>query len=351
MGVNIFKVRMKQTIQRIYPYIKEGRFYNYPNEVPEGFLLRSIYIYFKSFINRCFYHPQVADWQMKATIETRSLRPMITWIGHSTFLIQIAGVNILTDPIFGDATSLFPRILKPGIELMQLPPIDYVLISHNHLDHMDAQALVVLKEQHPHCRYLVPLCDKKWFDKRQFTHVSEYTWWQQEHYCTPSGADIKLTFLPAFHWSQRGLFDKNKSLWGSWMIEVDNRKIYFAGDTAYSRHFKLIGQEFSNIDCAIMPIGPCDPHKWMKFSHTNAQEAYEGFRDLGAHHFIPMHWGTFYFGTDTFDTSMNLLQGVWEEHHANHPKKQLHILRAGQTIDLPTIPADQLVQADQTIQM
>ena len=121
------------------------------------------------------------------------------------------------------------------------------------------------------------------------------------------------------------------------MIEVAGRTIYFAGDTAYSRHFKVIGQEFDHIDCAIMPIGPCEPHKWMKLSHANAQEAYQGFHDLGAAHFIPMHWGTFYFGTDTFDTPLNALQSVWKRFKDKEVlEEQLHIMRIGQTIDLPT---------------
>ncbi len=337
---------MKNSNQRMYPHIKNGRFFNYPNEIPEGFVFRSLYIYLKSYINRLLYHPHILDWQTTPCIEKKSILPVITWIGHSTFLIQVAGVNILTDPIFGDATSLFPRIFKPGIELAQLPPIDYILISHNHLDHMDAPALFVFKERYPHCRYLVPLGDKHWFDKRGFSQVHEYTWWQQEGFALESLAlqsfalnkeQITFSFLPAFHWSQRGLFDKNRSLWGSWMIEVAGHTIYFAGDTAYSRHFKAIGQEFDRIDCAIVPIGPCEPHKWMRFSHANAQEAYQGFKDLGAAHFIPMHWGTFYFGTDTFDTPLNALQSVWKRLEDKEVlQEQLHIMRIGQTIDLPT---------------
>lgn len=343
---------MKHIDRRIYPHRHQGRFYNYPHEIPEGFLLRSLYIYFKSFINRCFHHPKEVDWYVKSTIVQKSFHPVITWIGHSTFLIQIAGCNILTDPIFGDATSLFPRILRPGIDLTALPSIDYVLISHNHLDHMDAPALHMIKELHPACRYLVPLGDKYWFDRRGFTGVTEYTWWQSDSF--KLGAhNIVFTFLPAFHWSQRGIFDKNKSLWGSWMIEVNGKKIYFAGDTAYARHFTAIGREFGNIDYAIMPIGPCEPHKWMKFSHTNAHEAVQGFLELGATHFIPMHWGTFYFGTDTFDTPLRLLQKAWQEKVEQKQllSEQLHVMRIGQTMtvgdDALIAPADDNIQHTQ----
>lgn len=329
---------MKKQNQRIYPHVEHGRFYNYPNEIPEVFFFRSLYIYLKSFINRIFYHPRTDAWQMQLEPIERSQKPLITWIGHSTFLIQMNNINILTDPIFGDATSLFPRILQPGISIDKLPPIDFVIISHNHLDHMDEQALLVMRDRHPQCTFLVPLGDKQWFDARDFKQVREYTWWQDDTFALPLG-EVKFTFLPAFHWSQRGMFDKNKSLWGSWMIELAGKTIYFGGDTAYSRHFKSIGKEFERIDCAILPIGPCDPHKWMKFSHANPQGAYQGFRDLNAHHFIPMHWGTFYFGTDTFDTPMMMLKDVWQKHVEKEVTyEQLHILCAGQRIDLPVIP-------------
>lgn len=326
--------------QKIYPHIQHGRFYNYPNEIPEGFFFRSCYIYLKSYINRLFYHPHVDSWQMKLKPIERSVKPVITWIGHSTFLIQVHGINILTDPIFGDATSLFPRILRPGITLADLPSIDFVVISHNHLDHMDETALNVIKDRSQKCHFLVPLGDKAWFDKRSFAHVREYTWWQDDTFSSSHdpATDIRFTFLPAFHWSQRGMFDKNKSLWGSWMIEVDGKRIYFGGDTAYSRHFKVIGQEFGTVDYALMPIGPCEPHKWMKLSHANAREAYQGFKDLNAQHFIPMHWGTYYFGTDTFDMPIKLLNQVWQESHdSTLSPEQLHVLKAGQRIDLPEI--------------
>ncbi len=327
---------METDRQRIYPHIKNGRFYNVPNEVPEGFLFRSFLIYLKSHINRLFYHPDTTQWHVDLKPLHRSQKPLITWIGHSTFLIQVNGVNILTDPIFGDSTSLFPRILAPGITLAQLPPIDYVVISHNHLDHMDASALTFLKERFKRCRYLVPLGDKPWFDKRGFTHVREYTWWQEDLFAQDG---ITFTFLPAFHWSQRGMFDKNRSLWGSWMIQTDACTIYFAGDTAYARHFKQIGAAFDRIDCALMPIGPCEPHKWMKFTHTNAREAYQAFRDLGAHHFIPMHWGTFYFGTDVFDMPMQQLDSVWRQYMPKEvTPEQLHIMRVGERMSVPLAP-------------
>ena len=253
----------------------------------------------------------------------------ITWIGHSTFLIQIQGINILTDPVFANLSLLFPRVLPPGINLENLPPIDFVIISHNHRDHMDNRALVYLKNNHK-AKYLVPIGDKAWFDKKGFDNVFEFMWWEEFKFANSLFNDfIEFIFLPAAHWSQRGLFDYNKSLWGSWMIRTKNKLIYFAGDTSYSSHFSKISGEFENIDLAIMPIGPCEPRQWMKYSHINAEEAGQGFLDLRAKQFIPMHWGTYFFGIDSLDLPIQRLSAWWNSQ--NFEKDQiLHLPKIGQ---------------------
>lgn len=235
----------------------------------------------------------------------------ITWVGHSTFLIQADGKNILTDPIFGDATFLFPRILAPGISLAQLPPIDYILISHNHFDHMHYRSIMAIKKSSPHLKLLVPRGDSRYLLKWGFdsAQIIEGFWW--ENYQLDN---FKFTFLPAYHWSQRSLFDKNKSLWGSWMIETSQHRLYFAGDTAYSGHFKTIANEFPAIDIAFMPIAPCEPRKYLHTSHINAAEAGQAFQDLDAKIMIPMHWGTFHFGSDLFDTPIRQIKKWWNSH-------------------------------------
>ncbi len=235
----------------------------------------------------------------------------VTWIGHSTFLIQVDGKNILTDPIFGSATFLFPRILAPGLALTQLPLIDYILISHNHLDHMHYRSIMWIKKNSPNLKLLVPRGDSRYLLKWGFRpeQIIEGFWW--ESYNLDS---FKFTFLPAYHWSQRSLFDKNKSLWGSWMIETKQYKLYFAGDTAYSGHFNTIANEFPTIDIAFMPIAPCEPRKYLHTSHINAAEAGQAFQDLGAKIMIPMHWGTFHFGSDLFDTPIRQIKKWWNSH-------------------------------------
>ncbi len=269
----------------------------------------------------------------------RTKNLLLTWIGHSTYLIQVEGINIITDPIFG-SLPFFSRQIKPGIELQRIPPLDYVLISHNHPDHMDAAALTFFKN-HP-CTFLVPQGDKEWFEKRGFTRVREYTWWDREIF-THGDTKIEFSFLPALHWSQRGLRDFNKSLWGSWMISIGGHSVYFAGDTAYSKHFAAIAQEFPQITHALMPIGPCEPRKWMKASHINAEEAGQGFLDLNAQKFFPMHWGTFSFGTDFHEAPYERIISWWKDQQLSL-EKQLVVLKVGQRFEeqpLITLSAEQ----------
>ena len=252
--------------------------------------------------------------------------PLITWIGQSTFLIQIDGINILTDPIFGDLAFLYKRFEKPGIALEDLPTIDYILISHNHRDHMEEKALLYLKKFNP--IICVPLGNKKWFDKRGFKNVIEFSWWQDKVFLAVS-KNIKFSFLPAHHWSSRDVWDMNRSLWGSWMIEGD-KTIYFAGDSAYSDNYKIISDKFSTIDIALMPIGPNEPRKELDHVHMSTEQACMAFLDLKAKNFIPMHWGTFWLASDHFDDPIVRLKTWWRNNEHSVHDKVLHIAKFGQ---------------------
>ena len=263
------------------------------------------------------------------TFKTRSQEPIITWLGHSTFLIQVAGKNILTDPIFGSLSFVFRRLVPSVVQIKDLPEIDYVLISHNHFDHMDSKTLCGLKDRFPQMKVLVPSGDKEWFDRHLFENVSEHMWWDE---IVDDSSSLKITFLPANHWSQRTLFDKNRSLWGSWMIESGDFKVYFAGDTSWGEHFAQIGHEFKDIDVALLPVAPGEPRSWMKSSHINAQEAVNAFIHLKAKTFIPMHWGTFHLGFDEFYAPIILLKQSWSELQADLKDKNLKILKFGEMI-------------------
>jgi L-ascorbate metabolism protein UlaG (beta-lactamase superfamily) len=298
---------------------------------PESLLFDTLPVLMQTWFMRKYNCPKkIASWLVPHQVPERSLEPIITWIGHSTFLIQIGNINILTDPIFGQPSILFPRILPPGIAFENLPHIDLVLISHNHLDHMDARTLRDLKYKNPELAVWVPRGDKRWFDTRGFIDAREYMWWDQDTFSNPAGSAVTCSFLPSSHWSQRGLFDKNKSLWGSWMIQAHGHTIYFAGDTAYNSHFLQIADEFPSIDTALMPIGPCEPEPWMRFTHLSAQEAGKAFVDLNAQHFIPMHWGTFPLGDSDFERPIWSLRDWWNKQGIITRMKKLHLPKVGQ---------------------
>jgi L-ascorbate metabolism protein UlaG (beta-lactamase superfamily) len=282
----------------------------------------------------CFFQNSIKQDVAKLTVQPsfpqRSQEPVITWLGHSTFLIQIAGKNILTDPIFGSLSWFFRRLVPCVVKIADLPEIDYVLISHNHFDHMDSQSLYLLKERFPDMKVLVPMGDKEWFDKHLFAKVSEHMWWDEIMF--EDDLKLKFNFLPANHWSQRTLFDKNKSLWGSWMVQADDFKIYFAGDSSWGLHFEQIGKEFKNIDVALLPIAPGEPRSWMKSSHINAVEAVQAFILLKAKTFVPMHWGTFHLGMDDFYAPIALLKQTWHELRFDLKNKNLKIMKFGELL-------------------
>ena len=320
--------------ERRKPLIKNGCFYNQENEKNVGFLFKSTLMLFKVWANRLKeYSSNRNSWVLPSKPDQCCVNPTVTWIGHSSFLIQINGVNILTDPIFGNFSFLLPRFLKPGISLGNIPNIDFVLISHNHRDHMDGPSLVALRD-HNDINFLVPKGDKLWFDNRSFARVKEHDWWEENSFKLKHDFSKKITFtfLPAKHWSQRGIFDRNKSLWGSWLIECEGKKVYFAGDTSCGPHFTEIGKEFTNIDAALMPIGPCEPKSWIKHSHIDAEEACKAFLQLGARQFIPMHWGTFPLGTDHFEFPILQLKKWFRENESQLSDKSIQFPKMGEPL-------------------
>lgn len=326
---------------RIFPFYKKGRFYNSDSEKPESFLFQTLPGFLSSLHQRKKRLPENKSlWIVPHAVGQTSVQPVVTWIGHATFLIQSHSINILTDPIFGNASSFFPRILPPGIPLPELPPIDIVLLSHNHPDHCDLATLHALRTHNPGLILLVPHGDRHWLEKKGF-RVAEHQWHDQ--FVHPKAPALACTFLPAHHWSGQGLFDKNKSLWGSWMIssatvsgqaEDQPHHIYFGGDTAYSTHFSYIASHYPAIDVALMPIAPVTPHPWMRKSHMDAQEAVKAFSDLNARHFVPMHWGTFQFGLDTFQGPLDQLMSAWQEHEMEKNNKKISVLKVGQSMRL-----------------
>ena len=215
------------------------------------------------------------------------------WVGHSTFLIKKNGITILTDPVFSDRASPFKnigpkRLIPPAIPLKQLPEIDFITISHNHYDHLDIRSLKDLYLLNSNTIFLVPAGDKKLLERQKIENVYEYEWW--EGYLSD---ELKITFTPVQHWSKRGLFDRNKSLWGGWFFEFNDFSIFHAGDTGYSEDFKSTRIKLGSPKYAFIPIGAYDPEWFMAESHVNPEDAVQIMLDLGAENSFGMHWATF----------------------------------------------------------
>ncbi len=214
----------------------------------------------------------------------------VTWIGHSSFLIQVDGLNILTDPVFSRRVSPVSfagpvRLAPPGLDFQDLPPIDAVLISHNHYDHLDKPTLQRLGNGP---RVFVPLGHHRELAGWGVFKVSELDWWQ-----TSFLGAVLVHCVPAKHNSNRGLFDIDRSLWSGWVVDTKKGRIYFAGDTAYGPHFREIAARFSPIRLAMLPIGHYGPHRLVKIVHMDPAEAIRAHLDLGAALSVAMHWGTF----------------------------------------------------------
>lgn len=228
-----------------------------------------------------------------AEVQSKPQSFRVSWLGHSTFLIQWDKINVLTDPAFAERVSPVSfagpkRYTRHVVDYATLPKIDYVVISHNHYDHLDEAAVRVLGNQPI---YLVPLGLKPWFIEQgvRADRVREMDWWDRTAF-----AGITFQAMPSQHWSARGLFDRRKTLWASWLIALDERQIWFAGDTGYNPvQFKEIGRATGGVDLALIPIGGYAPRSFMRLYHVNPEEAIKIHRDIGSKMSIGMHWGTY----------------------------------------------------------
>jgi N-acyl-phosphatidylethanolamine-hydrolysing phospholipase D len=229
-----------------------------------------------------------------AALKANTSLPTATWIGHSAFLIQLAGKNILVDPQFSARASPVQfagpqRIVPLPIAIEELPRIDVVLVSHNHYDHLDVDTvkrLAAIPGGSP--LFLVPLGLKDWFHRIAIDHVEELDWWDAR-----VDGPLKVTLVPVQHWSKRTLWDTNKTLWGGWVIEGGGLKLVHTGDLGYSKDARDIGERLGPFDLAFIPIGAYAPRWFMKAMHVNPAEAVQLRADLRARRAIGMHWGTF----------------------------------------------------------
>jgi N-acyl-phosphatidylethanolamine-hydrolysing phospholipase D len=268
-----------------------------------------------------------------------TMQPAITWVGHATMLVQASGLNVLTDPVFSQRASPVQwsgpqRAQPPGVALADLPPIDVVVISHNHYDHLDKNAVLALDSiAQGATLFIVPLRLKAWFTRHGIHNVVELDWWQQH---TVRGVEFHLT--PVQHWTARALGDRFQTLWGGWAVFGTDFHWYFSGDTGYSQDFKDTREHFKTrspdgFDIALIAVGAYEPRWFMQNQHINPAEAVQIHRDLHAKRSVGVHWGTFNLTDEPLDqppvdlAAARIAQGLSEE--------DFFLLKIGETRRLP----------------
>lgn len=264
--------------------------------------------------------PQCTNKKIKELQENRT-KTSYTWVGHSTFLIQMNGLNILTDPVWAKRMGFQKRLTEPGISLEDLPEIDIVVISHGHYDHLDFPTIKELKGN-PHS--FVPIGMKELFQKKGYQQVTELSWWESAEH-----RGITIHFVPAQHWTRRTLNDMNTSHWGGFIFQTERETFYFVGDTGYFSGFKQIGERF-DIDVVFMPIGAYEPEWFMAVSHISPEDSVKAFLELKAKQFVPMHYGAYRLADDTGPEALERLLNEWNKRQL--PKEQLKVLSLGETI-------------------
>ena len=254
----------------------------------------------------------------------------VTLVNHSTVLLQANGLNILTDPVWSERASPFsfmgPRRRRaPGVLFQDLPPIDLVLLSHNHYDHLDLQTLRRLQRNH-RSEYVVPLGLAKLLSKHNFPAAHELDWGDS---LTLRG--ITIHAAPALHFSARGLWDRNRTLWCGYWLKTVNGPIYYAGDTAHGEHFAAIRKHYGPPRVALLPIGAYQPRWFMSAVHMDPEEAVSAHQVLGAQVSIAIHHGTFQLTDEALDTPQQELESCIRK--AGIDPKCFQILRNGQFMD------------------
>ena len=278
-----------------------------------------------TFAPRTAAFPRVAS-DGRALRENRA-EPTVTWVGHATLLVQLDGVNVLTDPQWSERASPFSfagpkRFTPPALAFEDLPRVHVVVISHDHYDHLDVATVRRLSVTH-HPRFLVPLGMKAWFAGLGIVEVDELDWWEARNV-----RGVTATFVPAHHWSQRAPWDTNRRLWGSWVVAGRDRRLYFAGDTAYFTGFKEIVARVGPIDIAALPIGAYLPPVIMKSSHLDPRQALDAFADLRARIMVPIHFGTFDLAEEPLEEPPRLLEQLAR---ARGVMDRVWIMRHGET--------------------
>jgi L-ascorbate metabolism protein UlaG (beta-lactamase superfamily) len=256
---------------------------------------------------------------------------VLTFIGHATFLIQTAAGNILTDPMYSDRAgplNVFGprRVRQPAVRFDDLPPISTVLLSHNHYDHCDLRTLGKLAGRFDPV-VVTPFGNGTLVRPTGIRRIEELDWWQEAE-----TSILPITLTPAQHFSARNPLDRNRALWGGFMLTVGGARIFFAGDTAYAPFFSDVRQRLGPIDLALLPIGAYEPRWFMQAVHMNPAEAVQAHLDLEASESVGMHFGTFQLTTEGIDEPLRALEEA--RRARNVPPSRFRTLDFGESLRL-----------------
>lgn len=256
-----------------------------------------------------------------AFIASNRKQSAVTFIGHSTFLVQLGGLNIVTDPVWATTMGLGKRLTPPGVPIENMPPIDVVVLSHAHYDHLHLGSLRRLPGDFT---MLVPEGLGGWMKRKGFPRVEEFSWWTEKRI-----GEVTFGFVPAKHWTRRTPWDMNTSHWGGWVMQHEQDCLYFAGDSGYDELFLEIGKRYKQISVALLPIGAYEPEWFMRDSHMSPEEAVQTFLDIKAKTFVPMHYDAFHLADDTPKEALDRLLAEWQRREL--PAERLWTMELGRT--------------------
>jgi L-ascorbate metabolism protein UlaG (beta-lactamase superfamily) len=261
------------------------------------------------------------------------LTPHLTWIGHASFVQRLGGKLLVTDPVWGNVPGGIKRLAPPGVALRALPPVDVVSISHSHYDHLDLPTLRALADgPAKNATFIVPENVGEVLTSAGIANVVELPWWGAY-----TVGDLRVTLVPAQHWSMRVPWDRNRRLWGGFVYEgldAAGGTSWHTGDTAFSEEvFTAIGERFPHIDWAMLPIGAYDPAWFMQPQHMNPEEAIRAWELAHAKVLVAMHWGTFKLTDEPSDEPPRRVREEWAKR--GHDPARLWVLDVGETRSLP----------------
>jgi L-ascorbate metabolism protein UlaG (beta-lactamase superfamily) len=313
------------------PLVRDGRFAN-PWEAPPRPGLRDV---FRWQMGRERGEKRVVAQPLAAApLEAFGALPdafRVLWLGHASFLIELEGTRLLVDPVFGRAGGLVPRVTELPFPPDALPRPHAVLLTHGHHDHLDARSVRALARRFgPELLFVAPRGLGRALP-RECRRVVELDWWQEI-----AVESARVCLVPAQHWHRRGLFDEDRALWGGYVMRGASpgaRAVYHSGDTGYFEGFRAIGQVFPALDVAILPLGAYEPRWFMGSQHMPPEASAQAFADLGAAHFVGMHWGTFDLSDEGVDDGPRLLDRVVDE-EPRFDARRFHVLRHGGSLGL-----------------